>query len=86
MVSTGWMPRTSTCRSTARWTRPGRWATLTDEDVVFYNAGTWSLFFDGSAGGNGIGGTDLDAINIVGSTLYFSTDDNDVMPGTAGGW
>lgn len=59
-------------------TGPG---TVQDEDVVYYNAGTWSLYFDGSA--NGIGGTDLDAINIVGSTLYFSTDDNDVMPGTS---
>jgi hypothetical protein len=64
---------------------PGALGNVADEDVVFYNAGTWSLFFDGSAGGNGIGGTDLDAINIVGSTLYFSTDDNDAMPGTAGG-
>jgi hypothetical protein len=52
-----------------------------DEDVVYYNAGAWSLFFDGSV--NGIGGTDLDAISIVGGTLYFSTDDNDVMPGTS---
>ena len=47
-------------------------ATVADEDVVCYNAGTWSLFFDGSA--NGIGGTDLDAISIVGGTLYFSTE------------
>ena len=60
---------------------PGPDLSVADEDVVYYNAGTWSLFFDGSA--NGIGGTDLDAISIVGSTLYFSTDDNDVMPGTS---
>jgi hypothetical protein len=61
---------------------PGSLGNVQDEDVVYYNNGTWSLFFDGSA--NGIGGTDLDAISIVGSTLYFSTTDNDVMPGTTG--
>ena len=54
-----------------------------DEDVIFYNAGTWSLFFDGSV--NGVGGTDLDAISIVGGSLYFSTDDTDVPPGAGGG-
>jgi FtsP/CotA-like multicopper oxidase with cupredoxin domain len=52
-----------------------------DEDVVFFNGSSWSLFFDGSA--NGIGGTDLDAISIVAGTLYFSTDDTDVLPGTS---
>ena len=61
---------------------PGIAGTVADEDVVYYNAGTWSLFFDGSA--NGIGGTDLDAISIVGGTLYFSTDDTDIPPGAGG--
>ena len=61
---------------------PGPDLSVADEDVVYYNAGSWSLFFDGSA--NGVAGTDLDAISIVGGTLYFSTDDNDVMPGTVG--
>jgi hypothetical protein len=56
--------------------------TVQDEDVVFYNTGTWSLFFDGSV--NGLGGTDLDAINIVGGALYFSTDDTDLPPGAGG--
>lgn len=53
-----------------------------DEDVVYYNAGTWSLYFDGSV--NGIGGTDLDAISIVGGSLYFSTDNTTVPPGAGG--
>jgi hypothetical protein len=53
-----------------------------DEDVVFYNAGTWTLFFDGSA--NGVAGTDLDAISIVAGTLYFSTDNTTVPPGAGG--
>ncbi len=61
---------------------PGPDLTVADEDVVFYNAGTWSLYFDGSV--NGVGGTDLDAISIVGGTLYFSTDDTDVPPGAGG--
>ncbi len=59
-----------------------------DEDVVHYNSGTWSMFFDGSL--FGLGGTtagtsfDLDAISIVGGTLYFSTDNNNNPP-LAGG-
>lgn len=56
--------------------------TVEDEDVVFYNTGIWSLFFDGSA--NGLSGTDLDAINIAGGALYFSTDDTDLPPGAGG--
>ena len=45
-----------------------------DEDVVYYNAGTWSLYFDGSASGLTAGSaTDLDAISVVGGRLYFST-------------
>jgi hypothetical protein len=56
--------------------------TVADEDVVYYNAGSWSLFFDGSA--NGVGATDLDAISIVGGTLYFSTDNTLVPPGAGG--
>ena len=56
--------------------------TVQDEDVVYYNAGTWSLFFDGSV--NGVGGTDLDAFNIVSGTLYFSTDSNTLPPGAGG--
>ncbi len=61
---------------------PGPDLSVADEDVVYYDAGAWSLFFDGSA--NGVAGTDLDAISIVGGTLYFSTDDNDNLPGVAG--
>jgi hypothetical protein len=56
-----------------------------DEDVVYYNAGTWSLYFDGSV--HGLGGNnnlDLDAINIVGTTLYFSTVGSSNPPGVGG--
>ncbi len=61
---------------------PGPDLSVADEDVVYYNAGTWSLWFDGSA--NGVAGTDLDAISIVGGTMYFSTDNTTVPPGSGG--
>ena len=60
---------------------PGPDLSVADEDVVLYNNGTWSLVFDGSA--HGLAGTDLDAISMVGGVLYFSIDDNDVVPGTS---
>ena len=47
-----------------------------DEDVVYYNNGTWSVYFDGTAQGMTAGGQDLDAISIVGGILYFSTTGN----------
>jgi hypothetical protein len=69
-------------------TVPGIAGTVADEDIVYYNAGTWSLFFDGSAFGLGGAGFttsfDLDAISIVGGTLYFSTDNTNVPPGAGG--
>jgi hypothetical protein len=61
---------------------PGPDLAVQDEDVVYYNGTTWSLFFDGSA--NGVGGTDLDAISYVGGSLYFSTEDNTNPPGAGG--
>jgi hypothetical protein len=59
--------------------------TVQDEDVVYFNAGTWSLYFDGSV--HGLGGNndlDLDAISVVGTTLYFSTVGNANPPGVGG--
>ncbi len=57
-----------------------------DEDVLYYNNGTWSMFFDGSAHGLSNSNLDLDAIQVVGNTLYFSTVGNTAPPGisTAG--
>jgi len=43
---------------------------VNDEDVVYYDAGTWSLYFDGSA--NGGVTANIDAISVVGGNLYFS--------------
>ncbi|MCI4657992.1 SdrD B-like domain-containing protein [Cryobacterium zhongshanensis] len=56
-----------------------------DEDVVYFNAGTWSLYFDGSV--HGLGGNDnldLDAISVVSGILYFSTVGNANPPGVGG--
>jgi hypothetical protein len=35
-----------------------------DEDVVLYDAGTWSLYFDGTARGLTAAGQDIDAMDI----------------------
>jgi hypothetical protein len=59
--------------------------TVQDEDVIYWNAGSWQLYFDGSA--HGLGGNadlDLDAISVAGTTLYFSTLGNTNPPGAGG--
>lgn len=56
-----------------------------DEDVVYFNGSSWSLYFDGSL--HGLGGNnnlDLDAISVAGGTLYFSTLGNSNPPGVGG--
>lgn len=56
-----------------------------DEDIVYYNAGAWSVYFDGTASGLGTSNNlDIDAFDFVGSTLYFSTVGNTNPPGVAG--
>ena len=61
--------------------------TVQDEDVVYYNNGVWSVFFDGTALGLTNTGQDLDAIEIVDGILYFSTVGTGAtspIPGVAG--
>ncbi|WP_421741691.1 S8 family serine peptidase [Cellulomonas sp.] len=58
--------------------------TVQDEDVLLNNAGTWSVFFDGTAHGLTVANLDLDAITITGTTLYFSTLGNTNPPGVGG--
>ncbi|MBI5566322.1 MAG: multicopper oxidase domain-containing protein [Chloroflexi bacterium] len=58
--------------------------TVQDEDVVFYNAGVWSVYFDGTAQGLTAANQDIDAIDIVGGVLYFSTVGNTNPPGAGG--
>jgi len=56
---------------------------VADEDVVYYDGGTWRMWFDGSA--HGIGSTiDLGAIAVNDQTLYFSTNNAAVPPGAGG--
>ncbi len=38
--------------------------TVQDEDVVFYNNGTWSVYFDGTAKGLTSSNLDLDAFDL----------------------
>ncbi len=47
--------------------------TVQDEDVVKFAKGRWRTWFDGSRYGLTRGGHDLDAIQVVGKKLYFST-------------
>lgn len=61
-------------------TLPGPLA-VQDEDVVYYNAGTWSLYYDGSV--NGVT-SNLDAISIVSGNLYFSLSTTTLPPGVGG--
>ncbi|MFY9913917.1 MAG: S8 family serine peptidase [Nocardioidaceae bacterium] len=58
--------------------------TVQDEDVVYFDGTNWSMFFDGTAKGLTASAQDLDAISIVGGTLYFSTVGNTAVPGVTG--
>ena len=59
----GSTPPTSTCPSATDTTVPGLGA-VQDEDVVYYNAGTWSVYFDGTGKGLTSGNLDVDAIDL----------------------
>ena len=63
---------------------PGPDLSVQDEDIVYYNAGAWSVYFDGTARGLTNANQDIDAFNIVGSTIYFSTLGNTNPPGVGG--
>lgn len=55
-----------------------------DEDVVFWNDGSWSLFFDGTAHGLKSSKQDIDAVSVVGDKLFFSTRGNAKPPRVRG--
>lgn len=55
-----------------------------DEDVLYYSAGAWSVWFNATAQGMTAAGQDLDAISVVGGTLYFSTFGNVNPTGVTG--
>ena len=52
-------------------TVPGLGA-VQDEDVVYYNAGIWSVYFNGTAHGLTAANQDLDAISVVGASRCTS--------------
>jgi hypothetical protein len=54
-----------------------------DEDVVYYDAGVWSVSFDGTAAGLIADAQDIDEFSIVGTTLFFTTTGNN-PPGVGG--
>ena len=49
--------------SAATTTVPGV-GTVQDEDVVYHNAGTWSVYFDGTAHGLSAANHDVDAFDV----------------------
>ncbi|MBK9055335.1 MAG: multicopper oxidase domain-containing protein [Chloroflexi bacterium] len=58
-----------------------------DEDVVYYDNGVWSVYFDGTAQGLTTTGRDLDGFEIADGLLYFSTlgtGNTNSIPGVAG--
>ncbi len=55
-----------------------------DEDVIFFDGAAWSVWFDGTGQGMTSNAQDLDAISVVGSTLYFSTLGSGRPPGVSG--
>ncbi len=62
----------------------GLTGTVQDEDVVEYDNGTWSMWFDGSANGLSGGGRDVGAMTVEGTDLYFSLNTGVVPPGAGG--
>jgi len=58
---------------------------VNDEDVVVWDGTSWSLFFEGSVCGlSGSSSGDIDAVSVVGTTLYFSTLRNITPTGVTG--
>ena len=56
-----------------------------DEDVVSYDNGIWSVWFDGTSRGLTSAAQDIDAISVSGNILYFSTAGNTNPPRVGGG-
>ena len=53
--------------------------TVEDQDIVEYNAGTWSMFYDAT------GLTTMDAIHVAGpNAIYFSTATDSSVSGVSG--
>ena len=59
---------------------PGLVDPVQGEDIVEFNAGTWSLFLDGTAEGV----ASIDGVHVDGSDVYFSTVAPTTVPGVGG--
>ncbi|MEQ1558447.1 MAG: putative Ig domain-containing protein [Methyloglobulus sp.] len=46
--------------------------TVQDEDIVYYDGTSWSVFFDGTARGLTATNQDIDAFDISGNNVYFT--------------
>jgi hypothetical protein len=55
-----------------------------DEDIVYYDGTSWSVYFDGTANGLTDANEDIDAFDIEVGIIYFSTVGNTNPPGVAG--
>jgi FtsP/CotA-like multicopper oxidase with cupredoxin domain len=55
-----------------------------DEDVVYYDGSSWSVYFNGTAHGLTTNNEDIDGFTVDGGTLYFSTVGNTNPPGVGG--
>lgn len=55
-----------------------------DEDIVYYNAGAWSVYFDGTARGLTNINQNIDAFSLAGTNIYFSMAGNSNPPGVGG--
>lgn len=56
--------------------------TVQKEDVVYFDGANWLVFFDGTS--NGLASSNIDAISILGSDLFFSTNNTDLPSGVTG--
>ena len=58
--------------------------TVQPADIVRFASGTWSMYFNGSD--HALANTrNIDAFDVIGSTLYFSLGDSGAITGVAGG-
>jgi hypothetical protein len=65
---------------------PANNLSVQDEDIVKYDAGVWSVYFDGTAAGLAGGGENVDAFEILsGTSLIVSTDGTASVTGIPGG-
>jgi Bacterial Ig domain/Multicopper oxidase len=55
--------------------------TVQDEDIVYYNGSTWSVFFNGTNKGLTNPNHDIDAFDIAGNMVYFSMSGSTNAPG-----